>query len=253
MTYRSHWRSLAGFFVAGSLLTSCLPAGPAGVLAAEAAPHQVGAADSGAHLAKDVASSEYDINTLAGFTERWNPCRPIPYRIDAGLVGLSGLGQARSAVRELSRVSGLTFVYEGYTMFTPQPGDQLQPAPLVIAFSRAGNLGVGSAYLWGGAQLGDGGYTSRFFSFDGQITSDQIKSGFVVIDAAKYRRLPAASQRSLLLHELGHAVGLNHAKDASELMYPVISDRSPATYASGDLDGLALVGATAGCISSPAN
>ena len=42
----------------------------------------------------------------------------------------------------------------------------------------------------------------------------------------------------VLLHELGHAVGLNHAKYRSELMYPTITTSSPTGYSAGDLNGM---------------
>jgi hypothetical protein len=53
----------------------------------------------------------------------------------------------------------------------------------------------------------------------------------------------------LLMHELGHAVGLGHTLDPHEVMFPVISEASPGTWGSGDLVGLARVGASGGCIS----
>jgi predicted Zn-dependent protease len=52
-----------------------------------------------------------------------------------------------------------------------------------------------------------------------------------------------------LLHELGHAVGLNHAHFTSEVMYPSVSDAGPNYYSAGDLAGLAKVGRPAGCLS----
>jgi hypothetical protein len=52
---------------------------------------------------------------------------------------------------------------------------------------------------------------------------------------------------TLLRHELGHAMGLNHAAHSDEVMYPTISGSSPTDYQAGDLAGLRAVGATAGC------
>ena len=76
----------------------------------------------------------------------------------------------------------------------------------------------------------------------------RITSGFVVIDSDAYRFRSTQVQTATLLHELGHAVGLNHAKQPQEVMYPVISDSTANHYNAGDLTGLRLVGRSAGCI-----
>jgi hypothetical protein len=49
-----------------------------------------------------------------------------------------------------------------------------------------------------------------------------------------------------LIHELGHAVGLDHVGDPRQMMYPAPT-RHAASYAKGDLRGLAKVGVGAGC------
>jgi predicted Zn-dependent protease len=46
---------------------------------------------------------------------------------------------------------------------------------------------------------------------------------------------------ALLLHELGHLVGLEHVDDPGELMYPAGITRS--SYGPGDKEGLAALGA----------
>lgn len=51
----------------------------------------------------------------------------------------------------------------------------------------------------------------------------------------------------LLLHELGHAMGMDHARDGKQVMAPSISPRSLADYQAGDLTGLRKVGAMGGC------
>ena len=51
-----------------------------------------------------------------------------------------------------------------------------------------------------------------------------------------------------MLHELGHAMGLNHVTDPRQLMYPVIMSRSRAAYGPGDLAGLRRLGRTQGCL-----
>ena len=53
-----------------------------------------------------------------------------------------------------------------------------------------------------------------------------------------------------MLHELTHAMGLNHAGSSAQLMYPVLQ-RNLTDLQGGDLQGLSKVGRAAGCITIP--
>ena len=63
---------------------------------------------------------------------------------------------------------------------------------------------------------------------------------------------PGASTGALLLHELGHVVGLQHVADIHQIMYPVFGSYSSGVYQAGDLTGLGRVGRHAGCMSTAA-
>jgi hypothetical protein len=52
---------------------------------------------------------------------------------------------------------------------------------------------------------------------------------------------------TVLRHELGHALGLGHAAQPNEIMYPSVGHSSPTDYQAGDRAGLQRVGASAGC------
>lgn len=56
---------------------------------------------------------------------------------------------------------------------------------------------------------------------------------------------------TVLHHEMGHAVGLGHAKQPNEVMYPIAHTGSPTDYQAGDRAGLKAVGASAGCSPTP--
>ena len=49
--------------------------------------------------------------------------------------------------------------------------------------------------------------------------------------------------RAIILHELGHLIGLDHVDDNDQLMYPRAGD--VLDFADGDLTGLSVLGAGA--------
>jgi hypothetical protein len=81
---------------------------------------------------------------------------------------------------------------------------------------------------------------------------DQYFGGIIVMDADAtatrgfgYRY----AHGSVLLHELGHIMGLDHVRDPDQLMY---SGRRPnfsvSVFGAGDLEGLRRLGEDAGCL-----
>jgi matrixin len=194
--------------------------------------------------------ADFSVNVFSGWVQRWNPCAPVTYKVDDRM-NPGALANVKAAVAQLSRATGITFTYGGTTAFTPSGGNWNQPASLVIAFANNRGVYGGSSYLAGGNQLGEGGFESSY-SYVGNpnnITSYKIIKGYAVIDNAGYNRASSKVRMAVLLHELGHAVGLNHAHFSSEIMYPVVSNSGPSGYAAGDLAGLAKVGRAAGCLS----
>jgi hypothetical protein len=192
--------------------------------------------------------TDYSTNFAGGQRLRWNPCAVVHWRADVRNAPATALSEVRTAVATLSAKTGITYVYDGPASYIPQQGGfASQPAPLVVSFGRAPGRPSASNYLSGGSNVGYGGYQAVGTSVNGKVTY-QIKRGFVVIDADRYPFMSGKIKAGLLLHELGHATGLNHAKYTTELMYPTISNSSPNGYSSGDLAGLRLLGRSAGCI-----
>lgn len=190
---------------------------------------------------------------------RWNPCQDnITYKVNTMQARESGRGKAAAratarsevvaAMDKLGDASGLTFTYTGATSQIPTGADwwqrQDENSEIVIAYVG----GAADSSLLSTGSWGEGG---QVYKFDGG--SVVTGRGFAVFDRDKARRLTpgfgrGATRGNLVLHELGHVVGLDHVSDPKQLMNPTITARSPNGFASGDRAGLAALGPRAGCI-----
>jgi hypothetical protein len=192
---------------------------------------------------------------------RWNGCQAdITYKVNLGAVPTSlratVLAETRAAVGQLAAYTRFTFSYKGATTEVPRVGSSpRQTAELIIAFTTAAQ----TSYNLAGSIVGEGGlyyaWVSRTVNGATSYTV-AAQRGFVVIDTPDMlRRLSGgfgagARRTNLVLHELGHAVGLEHVSDVHQQMYPALSSSSPAGYAAGDRAGLARIGRGAGCINT---
>lgn len=177
----------------------------------------------------------------------WNPCQPIRWvqRPDARVPG--GTELLTAAVSEVSAVTGLAFA--GGTESNEAPTstrEAYQPnrygpqwAPVLVAWSDPQH----SPELAGDVAGVAGPVT---FKRPGQ--PQRYVTGQVVLDAPQLAALLTAPSgadevHAVILHELGHLVGLAHVDDSTELMNPTSTTGSPVTYSAGDLQGLSRLGA----------
>lgn len=206
-----------------------------------------------------IGSRTYSVNTYGSQVIRWDPCQTVHYRVNLSQASSGAWTDLQRAIRELHYRTGLNFVYDGRTSVIPQSGygadtvSWSKPAPLVIAWAKPGTGYGRSNLLLGGSNSGQGGWQAYGWTDGNGSHPLRIRTGFVVLDSTKNRLYRAGfgsgqTRGELLLHELGHAVGLNHAASSSEIMYPQTLWRSSTRYAPGDLYGLAKVGASHGCL-----
>ena len=198
------------------------------------------------------------LTTTAHQVIRWNPCSPIRYKVNVTHAPKGSLAEVRSAIAILHKATGMTFVYAGQTGVVPQSSYGLAAAPghwpvMTIAWAAPGK-GKGKSDALMSRDVGVGGvFYNEWFNADGSLNPVQVTTAMVVMND-QYNRAyrvgfgPGETQGAALLHELGHAVGLQHVSDPKQLMYPTILPRPKAAYGKGDLAGLKKVGRPAGCI-----
>lgn len=179
-------------------------------------------------------------------------CAPIHYVINPRLAPPGGIDDVHRAMEETSEASGLDFVYDGETSERPsqvrpphQPeryGDRW--APLLLAWAPDLGMPAGT-----GEAAGLGGSTFR--------TNDEGQSvyvtGMAVFNAGVDLRSGYGGQTwgQVIVHEMGHVVGLDHIEDPSSVMNSVMTLR-PATWGDGDRKGLWELGLGRECLRAPA-
>jgi hypothetical protein len=188
---------------------------------------------------------------------RWNPCQQaITYRVNLkGLVKAKRaamLKEVRTAFGELSVADGIKYRYAGATTFIPQSRNLAEePAEIVVAVVGSGATDLGLTKN----VLGVGGVTWTMWSGpSGQGLV--VTRGFVVLSATGMNALKpgfakGATQGNVMLHELGHATGLEHVNAATETMNPTLTSSTPKGYGRGDRAGLKKLGIKGGCVTVP--
>lgn len=180
----------------------------------------------------------------------YDPCRPIAVVVNPRTAPPAGEQLVSEALAQLGGQAGFVFRHEG--LVTEPPVEQRLPfqpeaygdrwAPVLIAWSDPAE----SPRLHGPV-AGIGGSTPI------SVSESQVAyvTGIVILDGPAFAQILSRDDgkdqaRAIILHELGHLIGLAHVDDSSELMHDK-NEGGVTTFGPGDLSGIAALRSSARC------
>jgi hypothetical protein len=168
----------------------------------------------------------------------WKACDSINIIINSGVGGELAILEITATVHELAKITNIPMSVVGRTSLIPttqfwsSPPVDLASANVLIAWVLPSQTDMLTANDAGRA----------FTDLEIGLGDRHIVTGVIALDETKYNEYSPGSgvgqtRRNLLLHELGHLLGLAHYK-GNVLMNPTISKTTPDGFTEPELAGL---------------
>lgn len=191
-----------------------------------------------------------------GLKWRFNPCQTIRYRINQAHIGKTIVRESKKAMSIMSRATGISVKYVGKTKYVPFKHKGFpKKTDFVLAWAtekkRPGLKGYGGlgGPVWGYQGRDARGKKVWRIDQSAALFNVRYKNGW----ANGFSSRGATPRGHILLHEIGHAVGLQHVKSNKQIMFGSTWARDGdgtwrSRYAAGDRTGLRQNGAGQGCL-----
>lgn len=186
-----------------------------------------------------------------GDPSAWDPCDPIHYVVNSRRAPDGAMGILEQALARISEATGLVFVPDGETDEPAPVEDDFRPtedperygegvSPVLITWTdamedpeldTAAGLALPTSLE---SESGEYVYVTGYIEMGGDYAQDLIDQG------------RADDVLGIMMHELGHLVGLGHVTDPTEVMTDD-PESTPSEWGAGDLQGLYQVG-TGECV-----
>lgn len=182
---------------------------------------------------------------------RWDSCRRIRWTFNPEASPRKALSQIREGLRRMHLATGLDFVYTGTTKQAPNPyGDRVDGADLIIGWRTAKSYKPFARHP-GTVGMGGNTFHSGYQEADGSAVNMAVQGG-VVLNASMKGKLgngfgKGVTWGEVIIHELGHVIGLGHPEADSQVMFRSVLARN-ANWGAGDLAGFRRLGDVRGCL-----
>jgi len=178
---------------------------------------------------------------------RWNPCRTIRWAYNPTGEKYAALPDVQRAFARLAGISGLRFRYVGGTPWR-YLGNLNDPAfPASTADIAVGWANEAELPTLAGNTVGYGGWSGG--TIQGADVLYKINRGYLILDngATLQPGFDQVGWGSVSMHEIMHSLGLDHAGEPVQMMYPELTAQN-VNPGAGDITGLGKVGSASGCL-----
>ncbi len=184
-------------------------------------------------------ASDYNLSRYAGRQMRYKPCRVVPVRFNPGPSPRPAFVQRgfRYALQQVAQASGIQLRYKGHTSFVPGNDRRTKGKGISVAYvpkSRSTFPQLRPAQV-----LGIGGWVT-------DNSRRWLASGYAVIKRSNDTE-DEMTYILTVMHEIGHAVGLDHASIRSKQVMAPAESAPGITWGKGDLRGLHKAGPRTSC------
>lgn len=172
-------------------------------------------------------------------------CEPVPFVIRTAAAPSDGARLIFDGLQQVADATGLSFEFKGYTDEIYQFGQRKtryswedDRQALWIGWATEAEVpDLGPKQADAGYAIGVGGPVT----YDRPDGEREIVGGGVVLRSGESYPIKLGAGETagnILLHELGHSLGLDHVESDFELMFPSLGSDAPNGFAGGDRTGL---------------